>query len=850
MNDMTEQEKFSRGFSTDNVKSKSEGTLGAPNFDYNSLLWQAFIDGSQFGVFWKDSERRFIGCNQFFLDYYGFSSVDAILGKTDEDMGWHVRPGKYRDEELRVLRDGEVSINVNGTCIARGRVHDIIASKMPVCDQDGHIIGLMGYFRDNSNKTLTASEKEIITRSSRADELTGLMNSVGFQADYLMYEDEYHFHKTDFANIRMTIANLDELERLHGSRFCEHVIKIVADSIKRVCGQAASISRLSGGEFAILKQCESVGEIETLIADIKRASVGEHALNGITFEIALIDSFSLFSEAGERTRHLTIFNDREMAEEKIQRILGINFECMALIDAHTLMMYYCYFGVNIPASHWSKLYGDVTNGVPYDDVIRTASREWATDDYTDKMYDSAKATTVLAELAAHGSYQARVKVNGSEPGDEPQWKLMRYSWMDTEHEWILYVQIDVTDATRMRLAAAAESKKRIDAALGMAATAREAKTNFIARISHDIRTPLAAVKSMTEFAMRDMDDKARLEHDLKNIMNASAYLNSLMDDVLDVSKINSGMVNLRPEPYHFKKYGEEIRPIVEAEAMKKGLNVTFAEHGDDMAVLMDHNRLRQLSLNIIMNALNYTPRGGDVSIDIDENAKGDGTAQCRLTVTDNGIGMTEKFQHEMFDAFAQDMDNPARKDLGSGTGLGLYIVQKLVTLMGGTIDVESKVGIGTTVTVTLPAKIAAEVEEKQDAAEPEEKFSLTGRVLLVEDNEINREIATRILEEMGLDIDAAEDGKAAAEAFERSPVGYYSIILMDIQMPVMNGYESTKAIRALDRSDARTIPIIAMTADAYEEAKRIAKEVGMTDYVTKPLDIPSVKRVIAEAIKG
>ena len=297
----------------------------APNFDYNSLLWQAFIDGSQFGVFWKDSERRFIGCNQFFLDYYGFSSVDAILGKTDEDMGWHVRPGKYRDEELRVLRDGEVSINVNGTCIARGRVHDIIASKMPVRDRDGHIIGLMGYFRDNSNKTLTASEKEIITRSSRADELTGLMNSVGFQADYLMYEDEYHFHKTDFANIRISIANLDELERLHGSRFCEHVIKIVADSIKRVCGQAASISRLSGGEFAILKQCESASEIEALIADIKRANAGEHALNGVTFEISLIDSFSLFSEAGERTPNVAarcpllphIANDRQALGKRL-----------------------------------------------------------------------------------------------------------------------------------------------------------------------------------------------------------------------------------------------------------------------------------------------------------------------------------------------------------------------------------------------------------------------------------------------------------------------------------------------------------------------------------------------------
>lgn len=488
--------------------------------------------------------------------------------------------------------------------------------------------------------------------------------------------------------------------------------------------------------------------------------------------------------------------------------------------------------------------------MPYDDVIRTASREWATDDYTDKMYDLAKATTMLSELDKHGSYMVRVKVKGNEAGDEPQWKLMRYSWMDTEHEWILYVQLDTTETTRMRLAAAEESKKRIDEALGMAATAREAKTNFIARISHDIRTPLAAVKSMTEFAMRDMDDKAKLEHDLKNIMNASAYLNSLMDDVLDVSKINSGMVTLRLEPYHFKKYGEEIRPIVEAEALKKGLNVTFTEAGDDVAVLMDHNRLRQLSLNIIMNALNYTPRGGDVSIDIDENAKGDGTAQCRLTVTDNGIGMTEKFQKEMFDAFAQDMDNPARKNLGSGTGLGLYIVKKLVTLMGGTIDVDSKVGIGTKITVTLLAKIANDVEEKQDETQPEEKFSLTGRVLLVEDNEINREIAMRILEEMGLEIDAAEDGKVAAELFAKSPVGYYSIVLMDIQMPVMNGYESTKAIRAMSRDDARTIPIIAMTADAYEEAKKIAKEAGMTDYITKPLDIPSVKRVIAEAIKG
>jgi len=251
--------------------------------------------------------------------------------------------------------------------------------------------------------------------------------------------------------------------------------------------------------------------------------------------------------------------------------------------------------------------------------------------------------------------------------------------------------------------------------------------------------------------------------------------------------------------------------------------------------MIDPIRLNQITLNLLSNAVKYTPAGGTVIFSADSRQRPDGKLDCTLTVRDTGIGMSQKFQQRMFEPFSQEYDNPGRPKAGSGTGLGLSIVHRVVELLGGTIEVHSELGRGTEIIARYAVpKAEASPQNSPVAASGAEK--LRGTVLLAEDNPINTQIALRILTEMGLTVEMAENGKSAVDCFAASAEGYYRAVLMDLQMPVMNGYEAAQAIRALPRGDAESVPIIAMTADAFSAAMRRSREAGMSDYITKPLE--------------
>lgn len=421
-------------------------------------LWRAFLKCSQFGVFWKDRERRFRGCNQFFLDYYGFRDVEAILGKTDEEMGWHIHPDKFQSDEWAVINKGTVKVNVLGTCIARGRVRDIVATKFPVRDGEGNIIGLMGFFRDVQSGNLSKSEHELMSRFGRADGLSGLQNSIGMQFDYLDYEEEYRLKGTDFAEIRVSIRNFRELEGAFGSRFGEQTIKSVARHLVEVCGQAASVSRIADGDFVILKQCRGPEEVEKVIRHIRLEYKPPRETEALGAEVSLTVNYSLYSRREKGGESLSSASDKVMAEKIIQRMLGIQFECMAVINAHSQMMYYHYFGTSIPASRWQR-YGDVASGVAYDHVMKVASELWVSADEKDRMYSLTKPSVMLEQMEHNEQYIIKVKVDGPEPGGAPEWKQMRFSWLDDDHEWILYDQTDVTESTRLEQAQLAETNE-------------------------------------------------------------------------------------------------------------------------------------------------------------------------------------------------------------------------------------------------------------------------------------------------------------------------------------------------------------------------------------------------------
>ena len=432
-----------------------------------------------------------------------------------------------------------------------------------------------------------------------------------------------------------------------------------------------------------------------------------------------------------------------------------------------------------------------------------------------------------------------------------RYKQVQYCWLNSFRTEIMEVQMDITEAYRKQ----EQQLKKLSDALKMAEQANHAKTEFISRISHDIRTPISAITSMTSFAFQDIDQKEKLLNDLNKIRTSNTFLLSLINDVLDISRIDSGKVMLNPEPYPFEEHSANIRNVLEPMCEEKGLHCVFERRNVNHGVIVaDKVRINQITLNLLSNAVKYTPEGGTVSYISDSEDLPDNKVRFGFEIRDTGIGMSPEFQKIMFEPFSQEYDNPLRPKGISGTGLGLSIVHKMVELMNGSMTVESSMGKGTIIRcsivfpdATRDPRYSERLKADEETREDTELFE--GKVLLVEDNEINMEIALRIIESFGLTADTAENGREAVEQFAKSSTGEYAAVLMDIQMPVMNGYEATMQIRKMHRSDASKVPIIAMTADAFNEARQKGIRAGMDEFVVKPIEPQKLKGIIRAAIK-
>ena len=392
-----------------------------------------------------------------------------------------------------------------------------------------------------------------------------------------------------------------------------------------------------------------------------------------------------------------------------------------------------------------------------------------------------------------------------------------------------------------------EYQKTLKAAALKAESANLAKTEFLQRMSHDIRTPINGIRGMVEIGDRCPEDMARQADCRKKIWEASTLLLELVNEVLDMGKLESGEVVLENVPFDLPELIHEITDVLEKQAEERGI-VLHREYGR-----LPHPRLvgsplhvKRLLMNVLSNAIKYNREKGRVMLDCFElSCTGDKVQIC-FVCADTGIGMSEEFQQRMFEPFTQE--NAGARSVYGGTGLGMSITKSLVDKMGGTIGVESKQGVGTTYTITLPFVI-----DSTEAAEPEQQQTdlavLQGqRVLLAEDNELNMEIAEFFLEDMGAETMQAWNGKEAVEAFRNSAPGEIGVILMDIMMPVMDGLEAVQRIRALERPDAKTVPIIAMTANAFSEDVERSRKAGMTEHLSKPLNAETLKKAILRNI--
>ena len=376
-----------------------------------------------------------------------------------------------------------------------------------------------------------------------------------------------------------------------------------------------------------------------------------------------------------------------------------------------------------------------------------------------------------------------------------------------------------------------------------------AKTTFLNHMSHDIRTPMNAIVGFTDIAMKRKPDK-EVENCLKKIRQSSEYLMTLINDVLDISRIESGKLEYKPVPADLRDIINTVSSIARGYMENRDLNFCVSrEELKTPYVMANELRIREVLLNIISNAVKFTKDGGTISF-VAENCPGNDEHHVivRYRISDTGIGMSEEFQSRIFDEFTQENDG-ARTSY-KGTGLGMAIAKKYVDLMGGKIEVSSRQGIGSTFTVEIPLRIAEQIlTEKEEKLRKD--MDLHGlHVLLAEDNDLNAEIAVSLLEEQGMIVTRAADGKSALLQFCNTAPGTFDLILMDIMMPEMNGYETTKAIRNLsDRPDGKEIPIVAMTANAFAEDVQAALDAGMDDHVAKPMDMDILISAIEKCVK-
>ena len=376
-----------------------------------------------------------------------------------------------------------------------------------------------------------------------------------------------------------------------------------------------------------------------------------------------------------------------------------------------------------------------------------------------------------------------------------------------------------------------------------------AKTTFLNHMSHDIRTPMNAIVGFTDIAMKRKPDK-EVENCLKKIRQSSEYLMTLINDVLDISRIESGKLEYKPVPADLRDIINTVSSIARGYMENRDLNFCVSrEELKTPYVMADELRIREVLLNIISNAVKFTKDGGTISF-VAENCPGNDEHHVivRYRISDTGIGMSEEFQSRIFDEFTQENDG-ARTSY-KGTGLGMAIAKKYVDLMGGKIEVSSRQGVGSTFTVEIPLRIAEQIlTEKEEKLRKD--MDLHGlHVLLAEDNDLNAEIAVSLLEEQGMIVTRAADGKSALLQFCNTAPGTFDLILMDIMMPEMNGYETTKAIRNLsNRPDGKEIPIIAMTANAFAEDVQAALDAGMDDHVAKPMNMDILISAIEKCVK-
>lgn len=517
-------------------------------------------------------------------------------------------------------------------------------------------------------------------------------------------------------------------------------------------------------------------------------------------------------------------DQQHMLMEIVERLVGMDYELLGIISVDSEM-----------ARFYKQSQLEIAMGIPqylhYPTVSEAFFRKVAAPEDLPQIIHENSVAVIRRELEKQTLYTTSARVWAKGKWSVKKWM---YTYLEDRKANIVYTRTDVTDIIESRQ----REQEELRQALMQAEQASSAKTEFLSRMSHDIRTPMNAIMNLTRLAADDVENTQKLRSDLDKIKLSGDFLLGLINDILEMSRIESGRITLMPTVYPVERFLSYLDSVMIPLFAAKNITFTIRPSALVPAVYVDEVRFNQIFFNVLSNAAKYTPEGGTVTYDVQVLSHDDKQVHAAFIIKDNGIGMSKAFLEKAFIPFEREFAVNAY----TGTGLGLPITKAIVEALGGTIELESEQGVGTTVTITLTLPFPPkELWDNYLAGASETDKTVTdsvatGRILIAEDHPLNQEVITRLLHKRGYETVCVGNGREAVEAVKGAKPGEYQLILMDVRMPVMDGLHATKAIRALDDVNLAHIPIIAMTADAFSEDRNRCLETGMDEYLAKPVE--------------
>lgn len=626
------------------------------------------------------------------------------------------------------------------------------------------------------------------------------------------------------------------------------------------CETLEEFHEFTGFTFPGMVHPDDLREVEASIgAQILRAD--NRNFDAVEYRITRKDGVVRYLEDYGRFVHTEALGDlyyvfiadvtdkHQIAEENRRRakvIEGISKEYTSIylldIDAGTMLPYRLQTGGLREIMDELRKQGEVK--ADWREILPVYAERYVEEADRERYLKEIQGDTIRRRLETEKSYQVNYRCKWPEDG----LRYMRMSIVRIDENDARYAVMgykDITDET-IQVQQETQAKMRTEMELEKERRTNEAKSTFLFNVSHDIRTPMNAVMGFTALAERHMDDPELLREYLGRVEESSRYMLSLLDDLLEMSQADAKKIRLKLEPADLREELESAMNFLRPQAAAKHILLTADMRFPEGRVLLDILRFQRVMTNVIGNAVKFTPEEGAVQVTARaRHTSESGYARYEITVSDNGVGMTKEFLSRIFQPF--EREDTSTKTGQSGTGLGLSIAKALLDAMGGSISARSQKGQGSVFTVQLPLKLAGEAAvdvEEEAPREADARANGERRILLVEDIELNRMLAETILEEAGFLVESVPDGCDAVEAVKRKPAGYYDLVLMDIQMPVMNGYEATRAIRALERDDVKGLPILALSANAREEDKRMSLDSGMNAHLAKPFDVSNLLQTV------